>query len=153
MTTVAPHTMSAISGGAFRHWHYAHTETERHQLIRDMLGQERGHVLFYAWDRPAGGKADQYPGHQLKIVYNGRVGAAHFTNGDPEHGPVGAWLTQADQPPADPSEVIYDPWDPDRVSLPADALLSLERLREIAEEYATTGQRPTAAQWTSVPWV
>lgn len=152
MNTVATRVLSAISGGAFRPWHYARTETERHRVIRDQLGQDSGHVLFYVWDRPAGGETNQYPSHQLKIVYNRGMGAAHFTNSDPEHGPVGAWLAHVDRPPTDPPEVIYDPWDPDRVVLPAAALLPIERLREIADGYATTGRQPDA-RWTPVEWV
>lgn len=153
MTIVVPLVLSAISGGAFRPWHYAHTEAERHQVIRDLVGQGSGHVLFYVWGRPAGGETNGYPGHQLKIVYNGGVGAAHFTNGDPEHGPVGAWLAHTDQPPTDPPEVIYDPWDPERVILPAVALLPVDRLREIVESYAATGQRPVGAEWAPVEWI
>lgn len=153
MTTVGAHVLSAISGGAFRPWRYAHTETERRQVVHDLLGQESGHVLFYVWDRPAGGEANDYPGQQLKIVYNGGVGAAHYSNGDPGHGPVGAWLAHTDQPPTHPPEVVYDPWDPDRVVLPAAALLPIERLREIAQNYATTGQQPDNTQWSPVEWV
>ncbi|TDV53759.1 Imm1 family immunity protein [Actinophytocola oryzae] len=153
MTTVAPRILSAISGGAFRPWHYARTETERHQVIQDLLGQDSGHVLFYLWDRPAGGEANEYPRQQLKIVYNGGMGAAHYTNGDTGHGPVGAWLARADHAPTDPPEVIFDPWDPDRVSLPTTALLPTEQLRDIAEDYAATGRQPTRARWTSVEWV
>jgi hypothetical protein len=97
-------------------------------------------VLLYVWDRPAGGDTGQYPCQQLKIVYTARVGAAHYTNGDPAHGPVGAWLAQADQPPTDPPTVVYDPWDPERVTLPATAVLPVDRFREIAEEYAATGR-------------
>ena len=153
MTTVAPHVLSAISGGAFRPWHYARTEKERHQVILDLLGQDSGHVLFYVWDRPAGGESNEYPGHQLKIVYNGGMGAAHYTNGDSQHGPTGAWMAQADQSPTDPPEVIYDPWDPDRVTLRATAILTVDRLREIAEDYAATGQRPSGVEWAPVEWV
>jgi hypothetical protein len=62
-------------------------------------------------------------------------------------------LAQAEQPPTDPPTVIYDPWDPDRVVLPATALLPAARLREIAESYAATGHRPTGAVWAPVEWV
>jgi hypothetical protein len=153
VTTVAPRILSAISGGAFRPWHYASTETERRQVIQDLLGQDSGHVLFFVWDRPAGGEANEYPSQQLKIVYNDGMGAAHYTNGDTGHGPAGAWLAQTDQPPADPPEVIYDPWDPDRVTLPPTAMLTIDQLREIAENYAGTGQRPTGVEWAPVEWV
>jgi hypothetical protein len=81
------------------------------------------------------------------------MGAAHYTNGDSEHGSVGAWLAKSDPPPTDPIEVIYDPWDPDRVSLPATALIVIDGLDEIVEGYATTGQRPTSVEWASVGWV
>lgn len=152
MTAIQPCVISAISGGAHRSWHYAHTCEERRWLIDELLGQKRGHVLFYAWDRPAGGETDEYPRHQLKIVYNGGLGAVHYSNGDSEHGPVGAWLAQADHPPADPPEVIFDPWDPDRVTLPLIALLPVDQLHEIADGYASTGLRPVA-QWAPVEWV
>lgn len=153
MTTVALRVLSAISGGALRPWHYARTETEQHQIIRSLLGQDSGHVLFYVWDRPAGGESNEYPGHQLKIVYNRGMGAAHYTNGDSQCGPTGAWLAQADQSPIDPPEVIYDPWDPDRVTLRATAILAVDRLRGVAEAYAATGQRPTSVTWEPVDWV
>lgn len=153
MTSLAPRVVSAISGGAHRPWHYAHTDTERHELIRRLLSEAHGHVLLYVWHRPAGGDTNQFPRQQLKIVYNAGVGAAHYANSDPEHGLVGAWLAQADQPPTDPPTVIYDPWDPERVTLPANALLPIDALREIAEDYATTRQRPTGAQWAPVEWV
>lgn len=153
VTTVAPHILSAISGGAFESWHYARTETEQRQVIHDLLGQDNGHVLFYVWDRPAGGEANEYPGQQLKIVYNGGMGAVHYTNGDTGQGPVGAWLALADQPPSDPPEVIYDPWDPERVTLPATAMLSVDQLRKVAESYAATGERPTGVKWAPVEWV
>jgi hypothetical protein len=56
-------------------------------------------------------------------------------------------LAQADQSPTDPPEVIYDPWDPDRVTLRATAILTVDRLREIAEDYAATRRRPTGVEW------
>ena len=153
MTTLAPQVVSAISGGAHRPWHYARTESEWRRLIDELLGGQQGHVLLYAWDRPAGGEADQYPRHQLKIVYTDGVGAAHFSNGDPARGPIGAWLTQTEQAPINPPRVVYDPWDPHRVTLPATALLPIQQLRELAKEYATTGQRPVSTTWTPVDWV
>lgn len=160
-----PRVLSAISGGAPQSWHYAYTREERHRLIGKLLGEDRGHVLFYAWDHPAGGDADRYPRHQLKIVYSGEVGAAHFSNGDPENGPVGAWLLQTNQPPTDPPTVIYDPWDPDRIVLPTTALVPVAFLHQIAEGYAMTGQLPNvgvggltavvdrSADWAPVEWV
>jgi hypothetical protein len=90
----------ARPGGAFRPWHYARTKTEQHQTIQALPGQDRGHVLFYVWDRPAGGKSNEYPGHQLKIVYNSGMGAAHYTNGDSQRGPTGhGWRKPISHPP------------------------------------------------------
>ena len=142
--------LSAGYGGAAHPWHHARTGTERRQVIHDLLGDDDGHVLFYLWDRPAG---DEFPGHQLKIVYNGEVGAAHFHNADARHGPPGAWLARAERPPADPPEVVYDPWDPGRVTVSASALLPIAQLRAIAEDYATTGRRPVGTWWSPVAWV
>jgi hypothetical protein len=110
-------------------------------------------VLFYVWDRPAGGDSGQYPRQQLKVVYADGVGAAHYSNADAAHEPVGAWLAEAEQPPVDPPTVVYDPWDPERVTLPATALLPTDRLQVIVKEYADTGERPSATAWIRVEWV
>ncbi|HEX5116057.1 MAG TPA: hypothetical protein VFW65_12740 [Pseudonocardiaceae bacterium] len=152
-TQATPHVVSAISGGAFRPWYYATTPDQQRKIITELLGETAGHVFFYVWDRPAGGKDRQYPDQQFKVVYNHDYGAAHYTNGDPAHGPVGAWLAVADDPPADPAPVAYDPWDPARVTLTPDVLLPIVQLQRLAIEYATTGQRPVGAQWKAVDFV
>lgn len=156
MTTTAttPTVVSAISGGALRPWHYASTADQQHEVIDRLLGENAGHVLFYAWDRPAGGERDEYPAQQLTIVYRDGYGAANFSNGDPGHGPVGAWLALSDdRPPADIAPLAYDPWDPDRVTVPAEAMLPLARLRELVGEYAATGRRPNGTRWKAVDFV
>jgi hypothetical protein len=153
VTTLAPHVVSAISGGGFEPWHYARSADEQHEVIGRLLGEPDGHVLFYVWDRPAGGERGKYPAQQLKIVFRDGYGAVHFTNSDPEHGPVGAWLARSDSPPAVTVSVEYDPWDPERVILPAEALLPVWRLREVAAEYAATGHQPQTVQWTAVDFV
>jgi hypothetical protein len=61
VTTLAPHVVSAISGGAFEPWHYARSAEERHEVVDRLLGEPAGHVLFYVWDRPAGGELGAYP--------------------------------------------------------------------------------------------
>lgn len=151
--TVAPRILSAISARASHSCHCARTESEYRQVIGHLLAQNDGHVLFYVWDRPAGGEASEYPGQQLRIVYSDGMGAAHYTNSDTGHGPVGAWLARAARPSTNPPEVIYDPSDPDRVTLPAIAMLPIAQLRQVAENYASTGQRPTGVEWKPVEWV
>lgn len=152
-TTTAPHVVSAISGGALRPWHYAATLDQQQEVIDRLLGEPAGHVLFYVWDRPAGGDGGQYPGQQLKVVYRDGYGAAHFTNSDPVHGPVGAWLALTETPPAEGTSLVFDPWDPERVIVSADAMVPLPRLRELATEYAVTGHRPGGARWRAVDFV
>lgn len=149
----ASHVVSAISGGAFRPWHYATTADRQREIIDQLLGEAAGHVLFYVWDRPAGGDGDEYPEQQLTVVYDHGYGAAHYTNGDPAHGPVGAWLALADEPPDGIATLAYDPWDPARVTLTPDVLSPINRLRLLAVQYANTGQRPVGAQWKAVDFV
>jgi hypothetical protein len=152
-TQATPHVVSAISGGALRPWHYATTSDQQREIITRLLGEPAGHVLFYVWNRPAGGTRDEYPDQQLKVVYRDGYGAAHFSNGDPTHGPVGAWLAIADDPSADVAPLAYDPWDPARVTLTPDVLLPIIRLQQLATEYATTGHQPVGAQWKAVDFV
>lgn len=152
-TTTTPHVVSAISGGAHRPWHYATTPDQQVQVVRRLLGEPAGHVLFYAWDRPAGGERNEYPDQQLKVVYRDGYGAAHFTNSDPSTGPVGAWLALADDPPTDVVPLAYDPWDPERVTLTPDVLLPVIRLQQLAIEYAATTHRPVAVHWKAVDFV
>jgi hypothetical protein len=152
-TQATPHVVSAISGGAFRPWHYATTPDQQRETIARLLGEPAGHVLFYVWNRPAGGVRDEYPEQQLKVVYGDGYGAAHFTNSDPAHGPVGAWLAMADDLLSDVTPLAYDPWDPARVTLTPDVLLPVVRLQELAIEYATTGCRPADAHWKAVDFV
>lgn len=153
MTTLAPRVVSAISGGAFEPWHYARSADEQHEVVDRLLGTPAGHVLFYVWDRAAGGEGGTYPAQQLKIVFRDGYGAAHFTNSDPRYGPVGAWLARSDAPQADVPPVEYDPWDPERVTLSGDVLLPMPRLREIATEYAATGHRSRVVEWVAVDFV
>lgn len=155
MTTTAmtPHVVSAISGGALRPWYYATTPDQQVEVVKRLLGESAGHVLFYAWDRPAGGERDEYPDQQLKVVYRDGYGAAHFTNSDPAYGPVGAWLALADDPVVDVTPPAYDPWDPERVTLTPDVLLPIVQLQQLATEYATTGDRPLGAHWKPVDFV
>ena len=153
MTAAAPYVLSAISGGSSRPWHYASSVDEQRKVVDRLLGETEGHVLFYVWDRPAGRASDDYPGQQLKIVYRNRYGAAHFTNSDPAHGPVGAWLAHLDRPHLDAPKPIYDPWDPERVTIPDDAVLSIDQLRTIVAEYARTGRQPANLMWTAVDFV
>lgn len=138
---------------ALRPWHYATTHAQHIEVVRQLLGEPAGHVLFYSWDRPAGGKHDEYPAQQLKVVYRAGYGAAHFTNGDPSHGPVGAWLAVADDPPANVAPLAYDPWDPEWVTLTPDVLLPVIRLQQLAIEYAATAERPISAHWKAVDFV
>jgi hypothetical protein len=152
-TTATPYVVSAISGGALRPWHYATTPDQQIEVVRRLLGESAGHVLFYTWDRPAGGKRDEYPDQQLKVVYQDGYGAAHFTNGDPAQGPVGAWLAMADDPLTDVTPLAYDPWDPERVTLTPDVLLPVVRLQQLAIKYARTGRRPIGAHWKPVDFV
>lgn len=152
-TATTPHVVSAISGGALRPWHYATTPDEQVEIVRQLLGEPAGHVLFYAWDRPAGGEHDAYPDQQLKVVYLDGYGAAHFTNGDPGAGPVGAWLALADDSAVGVTPPVYDPWDAARVTLTPDVLLPIGRLRRLATEYAGTGRRPVGARWKAVDFV
>jgi hypothetical protein len=152
-TATAPHVVSAISGGAWRPWHYATRLDQQIEIIQRLLGEPAGHVLFYAWDRPAGGDRAEYPDQQLKVVYRDGYGAAHFTNSDPANGPVGAWLALADDSPTDAARLAYDPWDPERVILGADVLLPIDRLQQLTIEYATTGHRPERARWKAVDFV
>jgi hypothetical protein len=152
-TATTPYVVSAISGGALRPWHYATTPDQQIEVIRQLLGEPAGHVLFYAWDRPAGGDHDEYPDQQLKVVYRNGHGAAHFTNGDPAHGPVGAWLALADDPPTDVTPPVFDPWDAERVTLTTDVLLPIIRLQQLTIEYATTAHQPIGAHWKAVDFV
>lgn len=152
-TATAPHVVSAISGGARRPWHYATGLDQQIEVIRRLLGEPAGHVLFYAWDRPAGGDRAEYPDQQLKVVYRDGYGAAHFTNSDPANGSVGAWLALADDPPADAAPLAYDPWDPERVTLTSDVLLPIAQLQQLTVEYASTAHRPVGARWKAVDFV
>jgi Immunity protein Imm1 len=54
---------------------------------------------------------------------------------------------------ADAAPLAYDPWDPERVIVPPDAMLPITRLRELAAEYAATGHRPGGTQWKAVDYV
>jgi len=145
--------LSGVSGGVARPWHRASTTDDKREMVFRLLGEPEGHVLFYAWDRPAGAPHDGYPAHQLKVVYRAGYGAAHFTNNDPGGGPVGAWLAHTASPPTAVPAPTYDPWDPTRVSIPADALLTIDALGAVAIEYAETGQRPARVDWTPVGFV
>jgi len=152
-TAPAPHVVSAISGGARNPWYYAIRPDRQIEIIRRLLSEQAGHVLFYAWDRPAGGDHDEYPDQQLKVVYRDGYGAVHFTNSDPANGPVGAWMALADDPPTDAEPLAYDPWDPERVTLTPDVLLPVDRLQQLTIEYATTAHRPAGAHWKAVDFV
>ncbi len=97
------------------------------------------HVL-YAQDITGQHDPGWCPETVLVETVNGQWGAAYFRGPDRR-----AWITCAASPPSDPPGLLYDPYN--ESTFPADAVMRVDELRAVIEEYLRTGQRPTCAQW------
>lgn len=109
------------------------------QLTDEILARN-GEYRLYAQDmRPLHEERRVAETVLVVMVLDGWTGA-YFRGPDRR-----AWITHTMQPPARPVELIYDTFTDS--TFPADAVIPVDQLRAVVDEYLATGDRPTCVQW------
>ena len=96
--------------------------------------------VVYAQDITAPHPPGWVPETVLVATVNGDCAALYYRGSDRR-----AWITHNPQPTADPPRLLFDPEA--SADFPAEAAVSVDKIRAAVREYLETGARPTCVPW------
>lgn len=125
------------------------------QLVDDIMSEPaansphwvRGHRDIIVGDDC--GRPDSDTATILSVVVNNGYGAAYYR--DVADGVVSGWVAENPEPFPNPPRLVFSSqgWN----AFPATAVLSRTHLRELVEEFVTTGHRPECVTWQDSEWI
>ena len=133
---------------------------DRHQrrALLDMMLRDPGFegvaarshstARFYVSDRPVGVVDGPQVERYLRVGFYHNFGGVYFADNSAAEGADWSWVALRSTPMENPPPIYYDQ-DTETLFPPA-AVMPLDEVREIIQEWASTGERPTHVEWLPI---